>query len=266
MIPNINTNNVIGRRQEIMIIKSCIELGRNILLEGPVGVGKTFIAEQSSLQTNFPFFRIDGDPQLSAEKMVGYFDPPMVINHGYEQKYFIEGPLLQAMNKGGILFINELNRINKGLQNLLLSVLDEKKLFVPRMGWKAAKDGFCVIATQNPSEYIGTKQLSEALRDRFEHLVIAYQSYEEEFSILSFLSKDEDLCHKSLRLVRATREDTRFLRGASIRAAQAIVLLYEKIRDFSLCARLSLSNRVKLIDPNQHDLDSVIAELEKKNH
>ena len=265
MIPNINTNIVIGRQQELMIIQSCIELGRNLLLEGPVGVGKTFIAEQASLRANLSFFRIDGDPQLSAEKLVGYFDPPMVIAHGYQQQYFIEGALLEAMKKGGILFINELNRVNKGLQNLLLSVLDEKKLFVPRMGWQKAKPGFCVIATQNPSEYIGTKQLSEALRDRFEHLVITHQSYDEELSILSSLSGDTNLCHKSLRLVRATRDDPRFLRGASIRAAQAIVMLHKKIQDFSLCAKIALSNRVKLVDPDQHNLDTVIAELEKKN-
>ena len=46
----------------------------------------------------------------------------------------------------------------------------ERRIGVPHLGEVVAQPGFQVVATQNPVEYVATGHLSEALRDRFEHL------------------------------------------------------------------------------------------------
>ena len=259
-------SNLIGRTQELQIIRACIHLAKHLVLEGPVGVGKTFLAQHAASLTDRPLIRIDGDPQFSSEKLLGYFDPPMVIEHGYQPDFFIEGPLLQAMNEGAVLFINELNRLPTMAQNLLLTALDEKKLFVPRLGWKQAQAGFCVIATQNPQEFIGTQRLSEALLDRFERLCIDYQSYEEEMAMVEPISVPAQIKEKAVQLIRETRHHPQIRRGASIRAAQSLLLLYQELQDFDLCAQLSLSTRIEWKEENPFSLQTLIAELEKKKY
>ena len=258
-------SNVIGREKEIRIIRACISLSRHLILEGPVGVGKTFLARTVADNSQSSMIRIEGSPHLSEEKLVGYFDPPMVLERGYSPDVFIEGPLLRAMTSGAILFVNEINRLPSSLQNIFLTVLDEKKLFIPKLGWKKAHEQFCVIATQNPQEFIGTRQLSEALLDRFERLIIDHQSYEEEKEIVSTIPAPQAIREKAIQLVRATRNHPQIRRGASIRATQAILELYQELPDFSLCASLALSTRIELTN-QESDPDSLIAEMEKKKH
>jgi MoxR-like ATPase len=264
MIPILQMSNLIGREREQKILAACISLSRHLLLEGPVGVGKTFLAQRAAEQSGHSLIRIDGSPQFSAEKLLGYFDPPMVITHGYKSEFFIEGPLLSAMKQGGILFVNEINRLPTDLQNILLTVLDEGKILIPRLGWNTAKEGFCLIATQNPQEFIGTRLLSEALLDRFERLIIDYQSYEEERAIVDPIPVDDEIKDRAIELIRDTRTNPQIRRGASIRAAQALLVLYQEIPDFSLCAQLALSTRIEWKDDNDKNIESLIAELEKK--
>ena len=265
MISKENMSSLIGRKKEQQIILASIALSRHLILEGPVGVGKTFLAQKTAAMSNKHLIRIDGSPLLSSQKLIGHFDPPMVMEHGYDKIYFLQGPLLRAMEEGCILFVNEINRLSIGIQNTLLGVLDEKMLFVPKLGTIKAKAGFCVIATQNPQALVGTKKLSEALLDRCERLTIDYQSFEEEMAILNSLHAKEDIRKKALLLIRATRNHPNIHRGASIRAAQALLSIYQKIPDFSLCAQLALSTRIEWKQEGPKALETLIAELEKKN-
>lgn len=258
-------SNIIGREKEIRIIRASISLSRHLILEGPVGVGKTFLARTVAQQSQRPMIRIEGSPHLSEEKLVGYFDPPMILEHGYTPDVFIQGPLLRAMTSGSILFVNEINRLPSSLQNIFLTILDEKKIFIPKLGWKQAHPNFCVVATQNPQESIGTRLLSEALLDRFERLIIDHQSYDEECSIVQHFPVSTKIQEKAVVLVRSTRTHPQIRRGASIRATQALLSLYQKLPDFALCAELALSTRVEWDNRKQSDIESLIAEVEKKN-
>ena len=116
--------------------------------------------------------RVDGDDRYSESKLTGWFDPPLVLKQGYGEEAFFPGPLVEAMREGKVLFINELNRMPESVQNVLLPALDERLLQVPHIGEVRAAEGFQVVATQNPVEYVATGHLSEALRDRFEHLAL----------------------------------------------------------------------------------------------
>lgn len=216
-----------GRTDELAQVRACLKAKRNVLLEGPVGVGKTHLALAVTREMSLPVFRVDGDSRYSEQKLSGWFDPPTVIKKGFGKDAFVPGPLVQAMQEGGILFINELNRLPEGVQNILLPAIDERMILVPRLGEIRAKEGFLVIATQNPKEFVATSHLSEAILDRFELVVLDYQTEEEEISIVSERidpkdSNESSLALAAVRIARMTREHPRIRRGASVRAALSV--------------------------------------------
>lgn len=223
-IKKTNHFTLVGRQSELEKLRTCLSANKNILLEGPVGVGKTHLALAITQEIKRPVFRIDGDSRYSEQKLSGWFDPPAVIQEGYTRKSFIAGPLVEAMQSGGVLFINELNRLPEGVQNILLPAIDEGKIMVPRLGEVQAKSGFLVIATQNPKEFVATSHLSEAILDRFELVVIDYQSEAEEIEIVAqnLDKKNPSLARAAVRLCRLSRNHPRVKRGASVRAALSI--------------------------------------------
>lgn len=215
---------LIGRITEIKRLKVLLELGKNVLLEGPVGVGKTAIALYILAEQNRKYFRIDGDQRFSEQKLTGWFDPNLLLEKGYQESSFIAGPLTEAMQSGSVLFINELNRLPEGVQNVLLPAIDEGLIQVPKLGVIQAKPGFQVIATQNPKEFVATTHLSEAILDRFELVYLDYQSKEEEIKIVRSHVKEADLSlvETIVDIVRSTRVHSGLKRGASVRASISV--------------------------------------------
>lgn len=217
----------IGRDKEITQVRCCLQAKRNVLIEGPVGVGKTSLALTVVQALDLPVFRVDGDQRYSEQKLTGWFDPPEVLKKGYNWRSFTGGPLVDAMQQGGVLFINELNRLPEGVQNVLLPAIDERVIFIPRLGEVKAHENFRVIATQNPKEFVATSHLSEAILDRFELVVLEYQTEAEETEIVSkhllaFLAsaqlsgnlpENAKVPVVAVRLVRLTRDHSRVRRG-----------------------------------------------------
>lgn len=248
---------VVGRDFEAQGLLSCVETGKHVLLEGPVGVGKTYLVTHVAELLGREVVRVDGDSRYTEQKLTGWFDPPTVLKKGYGPDSYFDGPLAQAMRKGAILFLNELNRMPEGVQNVLLPALDERRIEIPRIGTLEAKPGFTVIATQNPREFVATSHLSEALLDRFELITLTYQSEEEEREILkratTFREKGkarEELLDWCVQFVRATRGNALFKRGASIRAGISLydiaLSLGGEWEDFLRAATLALPTRVEL--------------------
>ena len=267
---------IVGRERELALALAVLGAGRHLLLEGPVGVGKTTVALAVCSHLERATLRVDGDDRYSESKLTGWFDPPLVLKEGYGEAAFFAGPLVEAMRRGCVLFINELNRMPETVQNVLLPALDERLIQVPHIGEVRAAAGFQVVATQNPVEYVATGHLSEALRDRFEHLALAYQAAEEEAAIVAAEtgSPDAQLIATAVRLVRATRRHPRFRKGASVRAAVATVAIAEALRaaQSAACgsvdretlrraADAALATRVDLRDDIDADFAAALDEL-----
>lgn len=277
---------LVGRNQEISKIRACLQAKRNVLLEGPVGVGKTHLALAVTLELGIPVFRVDGDNRYSEQKLAGWFDPPTVIKKGFSPDAFMPGPLVEAMRQGGVLFINELNRLPEGVQNILLPAIDERMILVPRLGEIRAAAGFLVIATQNPKEFVATSHLSEAILDRFELVVLDYQDETEEIAIVQdqlqlqgeLVPGAELLPLAAVRLARHTRTNLRVKRGASVRAALSVaeigtVLMQtgkQSFREaFLMAALMALPTRIEIEREAEselsfrHEVESLIKEWVK---
>ncbi len=275
---------LVGRDRELSQLRACVRAGRNVLLEGPVGVGKTHLALSAVQGLGRPFFRVDGDSRYTEQKLSGWFDPPAVIRKGFTEAAFVPGPLLQAMREGGVLFINELNRLPEGVQNILLPAIDEGQVSVPKLGVIHARPGFSVVATQNPKEFVATSHLSEAILDRFELVLMDYQTEAEELAIVQgkLGAKLPDALNPALPLAaviltRATRSHPRIRRGASVRAAISIAELCLALMEdssalswteaFGSAVSLALPTRIELerdvesdVSP-QEDLRGLLKEL-----
>jgi MoxR-like ATPase len=269
---------IVGREAELRLSLAVLGTGRNLLLEGPVGVGKTTVALAVCRHLGRRTVRVDGDERFTESRMTGWFDPPLVLQRGYGEESFFPGPLVQAMREGSILFINEMNRMPETVQNVLLPALDERLIVLPRLGELRAAPGFQVVATQNPVEYIATGHLSEALRDRFEHVALRYQDEAEERAIVARDTGTDraELVALAVAIVRATRSHEKIRKGASVRAAAGIVRLALALADgaggaaageatcdavLQEAAITSLATRIELKDEEETDLAAVVADI-----
>jgi MoxR-like ATPase len=261
---------IIGRQDLITQCLAADKADKHMLIEGQVGVGKTTIA---SAITNFlgrSFFRVDGDERYTSAKIVGWFDPPVVLKNGYTRDTFVPGPLVETMETGGVLFINEINRMPEATQNTLLPVMDEGQLHVPKLGTINAKNGFRIIATQNPEASVGVTPLGEALRDRYVWLYLDYHTEAEEKEIVHINTRveDKEIVELAVAITRATRDYTDIRRGASVRGAIDITSLYTQLpgegyKVWEQAAIMSLVPKIELHDDTQKSSTEVIKTLVK---
>ncbi len=259
---------IIGRARELENALAAIGSGKHLMIEGPVGVGKTILAVAVAVHLRRPVFRVDGDERYTEQKLSGWFDPPIVMEKGYVSEAFVPGPLMSAMREGGVLFINEMNRMPEGVQNILLPAMDEGLIEVPKIGTVKASPGFVVIGTQNPREFVATTAISEALSDRFELLHLDYQPEEEEVAIVAKNMPDAspEAVSRTVWIARRTRNHPNIRRGASVRAAMSMVQLsrtfsenlYEGILK---AAHMALPTRIEMREESKRTPEQVIEEI-----
>lgn len=263
-----NENGVIGRTRELEKALAAVSSGRHLMIEGPVGVGKTILAVAVAKHLGRPIYRVDGDERYTEQKLSGWFDPPIVLEKGYIEEAFLPGPLTNAMRDGGVLFINEMNRMPEGVQNILLPAMDEGLIEIPKIGTVRAEQGFVLIATQNPREFVATTALSEALSDRFELLLLDYQPEEEEIQIVAknLPGVSPEVVSRSAWIARRTRTHPNVRRGASVRAAMSIAglagtLSSDILEGIRKAAHMALPTRMEMREESRKTASEVIDEI-----
>jgi len=263
---------IVGRGAELRLALAALGAGRNLMLEGPVGVGKSVLAEALAGHFGRTLQRVDGDERYTEQKMTGWFDPALVLEGGYKEEYFIQGPLVQAMLSGGVLFVNEINRMPESVQNVLLPAMEERRVVIPQYGEVRAEDAFSVIATQNPVEFVATSHLSEALVDRFEFVQLDYQAFDEEVEIvrrhtrLDGLSDADagELIRQCVAMARATRTHPKVRRGASVRAAMGMAEIAARLDGADAlqeAALVALLHRVETAEESGLSPETVIMQI-----
>ena len=225
---------IVGREREVRAIVAALAAGKNILLEGPPGTTKSTILRLIAKESGVPFYMIEGSADLTPQKLIGMFNPAKVLKEGYKAEFFEPGPLTKAMMEGGILYIEEFNRMSEEAANTLIRAMEEREIVIPRYGIVKAKPSFRVICAMNPYDDVGTYRVSRALMDRFCRLRLDYQKRDEEIKIVELKTKSKHkwLIELAVDVVRATRRHPALKMGSSIRGAIDMVLIAQKLAKF----------------------------------
>jgi MoxR-like ATPase len=212
---------VVGRLPEITRLAAGLAAGRDVLLEGPPGVSKSTLLRATAAAIGVPVWTVEGSALLTPARLVGAHDPSRVLQHGYQDADFTPGPLVEAMRAGGLLYIEEFNRVPDDTLNLLLGPLAERRLVVPRLGVIEAAPGFRMVAAMNPHSDAGAGRVSRSIADRLLRVSLTHQSEAEERAIVARLVPGASAREVavSVAVTRATREHRLLARGSSVRGA-----------------------------------------------
>ncbi|MCG7345235.1 AAA family ATPase [Sporosarcina sp. ACRSL] len=161
-------------------------LKKPILLKGPSGSGKTKLAQSISHFFNQPMHSVNCSVDLDAESLLGF--KTINTTDGQSIIEFVEGPVVQAMKEGHILYIDEINMAKPETLPILHSVLDHRRMLTNPFTGEVihAHPDFTVVAAINEG-YVGTSPMNEALKNRFISFAIPYLSGEQLREIIQTL-------------------------------------------------------------------------------
>ncbi|PIN85877.1 AAA family ATPase [Candidatus Woesearchaeota archaeon CG10_big_fil_rev_8_21_14_0_10_44_13] len=227
---------ILGQEKVKYGLKSALLMGRNVLIVGPAGIGKTTLAKNvAKLMPGGKFIRVQGSPDLTVEDLIGDIDPIKALKFGPTSKeVFTPGKIFKA--NGGVLFFDELNRCPEKIQNALLQALEERKVTIGSydVDFDAS---FIFIGTMNPDDS-STEKLSDVLLDRFDVIYMGYpDSLEIESRIVRMkgkktnVSMDDKLVNVIVLLVRLLRENRDVEKKPGVRATLG---LYERAQSNAL--------------------------------
>ena len=269
---------VVGRSRELEAVVAALATRRHLLLEGPPGTGKSTMLRAVAELSDTPFEFVEGNAELTPARLVGTFDPAAVLESGYSPDVFIDGPLVAALRDGSLLYVEEINRVPEETLNVLISVMSEGELHVPRLGRIVAADGFRLVAAMNPFDAVGTARISSAVYDRCCRLSMGYQTSSEEALIVGHDAPEAagslgpGAILTIVELVRATRDHPDIRAGSSVRGAIDLALLVAELASLRSvepldprvthdAAQLSLSGRIRVRDGSGRSPEDIVEEL-----
>jgi len=167
---------IVGQDEAVELMLIALFSSGHILLEGPPGTAKTFLAQCFARVLGLDFGRIQFTPDLMPGDILG----SNLFNFQTSQFTLTRGPIFCEL-----LLADEINRTPPKTQAALLEAMQERAVTIDGETHRLP-DHFMVIATQNPIEQQGVYPLPEAQLDRFlfKH-VMAYPSAEEEKRIVA---------------------------------------------------------------------------------
>jgi MoxR-like ATPase len=247
-----------GKDDVINEVLVCLVAGGHVLIEDLPGVGKTTLAYSLARSMDADFSRIQFTSDLLPSDVTGV----AIYDETEKDFVFKKGPVF-----ANIVLADEINRATPKTQSALLEVMDRARVTIDGEP-HAVGSPFMVFATQNPVDYEGTFPLPESQLDRFlMRLSMGYPAPNDELEILRtsrggydaialnpvvkraemlelqalvpHVFVEDSVLDYLLKIVAATRTETEFRAGVSVRggvalrtAAQARALVHN--RDFVL--------------------------------
>ncbi|MDR0249603.1 MAG: MoxR family ATPase [Oscillospiraceae bacterium] len=166
---------IVGKKRAVEHTLLALLCEGHLLIEDVPGVGKTTLAAALAKSVDCSFARIQFTPDILPSDITGFslFNPK---SGDFEYR--------QGLVMSSFILADEINRTSPKTQASLLEVMEENQVTVDGVTRQVGKP-FMVIATQNPSEYVGTYPLPEAQMDRFlMRLSVGYPERDDEMAIL----------------------------------------------------------------------------------
>ena len=148
---------IVGKRPQIEDCIACMLAGGHLLIEDVPGVGKTTLAHALAVSLGLRFSRVQFTADLMPSDLIGV----SVFERTTESFVFHQGPVFTQ-----VLLADEINRAGPKTQSALLEAMEEHQVSIDNQT-RPLPQPFFVIATQNPSDQLGTYPLPESQLDRF---------------------------------------------------------------------------------------------------
>ena len=148
---------VLDKERELKLALACILAKGHLLIEDVPGVGKTTLARALAITLGLDYKRIQFTSDMLPADIIGV----AVFRRDRDAFEFQRGPVFSEL-----LLADEINRATPKAQSALLEAMQENQVSVDGETMPLPQP-FHVIATQNPTEQIGTFALPESQLDRF---------------------------------------------------------------------------------------------------
>ena len=167
---------ILGKDPEIALALACLLARGHLLIEDLPGLGKTMLAQALARVLGLSFQRIQFTSDLLPADIVGV----SIFRQASGEFEFQRGPVFSQL-----VLADEVNRATPKAQSALLEAMEEQQVSVDGRTHRLPRP-FFVVATQNPSDQIGTFPLPESQLDRFlMRLALGYPNEESERALLT---------------------------------------------------------------------------------
>ena len=256
-------------------LNSALILNKPLLIEGPAGSGKTWLAKALSILKEWNLIRLQSHEGIDEDKALYEWnyrkqllslqsdvDGDNNIDDIFSEDFLIERPILQALRskETSLLLIDEVDRADEEMEALLLEVLAEDQVTIPELGTIVGSNNFHTILTSN-----STRELSDALKRRCIYLYLDFPEIGREALILRHhidsLNKNDS--EKIASMIS-------YIRNLNIQKAPSIAevtdwLKYVWSKDVDL-SEGNLEKDIGILIKNKNDQKVVIEEIENFNN
>ncbi|MCL4131260.1 UNVERIFIED_CONTAM: hypothetical protein GTU68_009266 [Idotea baltica] len=173
---------IVGKHQTSQLALTCLLAQGHLLIEDLPGVGKTTLAHTLAKVLGLNFQRLQFTSDMLPADILGV----SIFDRDQQKFDFHPGPIFNQ-----VLLADEINRATPRTQSALLEAMEERQITIEGQT-HSLPSPFFVIATQNPSDQIGTFLLPESQLDRFlMRIAIGYPDAESERQLLSGINRQQ---------------------------------------------------------------------------